>query len=269
VRPPTLRILTALSGEAFRDATRRRIVPVVAAVSLLSLLAVDTCSGCAGGNIVANGQPVDLSQVAGWSGMVMFSSLALWVMVLAGLLASDHLSETLEDGSAALVLSRPVRRSEFVLARLAGSLGIAYVTGVVILGGAALMLHFRSGLSLGGAAWGMLACAAGTLIIGALSMALSLYLKRLATALLVMILVGAVALTDSFALLGTDLGGIGYVLQRFAPPLFVSVVLAVSDWIEPVTLKIDPVILALKLVFWMVASLAFLLVAFRREELSG
>jgi hypothetical protein len=172
-------VFRALAGEAVHDAVRRRIVPAIAAVSLLSLVVVDSCTSCGTPSIVQNGVPVELPEIAGWTGMVIFAVLSLWVMVLAGVLASDHLRETLADGSASLVLARPVDRATFALSRLAGVLVIVFVTGAVLLGGSTALLHARHGVAIAGAAWGGLACALGAAVVASLSMTATLFLPRI------------------------------------------------------------------------------------------
>jgi ABC-type transport system involved in multi-copper enzyme maturation permease subunit len=113
---------TALAGEAVRDAGRRRIVAVIIALSLVSLMLVDGCTSCAAGNITVNGEVHSLQNVSGASGTALFVFLGLWIILLAGILGSDHLQQTLEDGSAQLCLSRPISRAQFAFARLAGVL---------------------------------------------------------------------------------------------------------------------------------------------------
>jgi ABC-type transport system involved in multi-copper enzyme maturation permease subunit len=268
MRPATTRIFSELAGEAFRDAMRRRIVPIIAVFALLSLLAVDSCTSCSGsGQVTQNGASVSTDEISGWTGMLIFTMLSLWMMVLAGLLASDHLAETVFDGSANLILARPVRRSEFALARLVGALGIAYVTGAVVLTASAYLLHLRNGVSLGAAIWAGLACAAGALVVAALAMALSLRLARVATAMSVLFFVGAITFVNVFTLFGASVGKVGHIVQYFTPPLCTAVVVALKPWIAPVTPAVDPTIMALKLAFWVVASVLILLAAFRRQEL--
>jgi ABC-type transport system involved in multi-copper enzyme maturation permease subunit len=270
MRPGAFTVFRVLAAEAFRDSMRRRIVPAVVFVSLLSLLAVDSCTSCAGStDIVQNGEALALNEVAGWSGMVIYTLLSLWTMLLAGLLGSDHLAETISDGSANLVLARPVRRSEFALARLAGALGVSYAMGALVLTGTAYLLHLRHGVSLGAAAWAGVACAVGALVVAALAMSLSLLLPRLATVLTVMALVGAVVILNSLRLFGADLEGLGYVVQELAPPLCTSVVVALGAWIAPVELSEDPLQLGLKLAAWVIASVGVLLAVFRRRELGS
>ncbi len=270
MRPAATSVFRALAGEAFRDAMRRRIVSIIAVFALLSLLAVDSCTSCAGSSqIVQDGAPVSATDVSGWTGMLIFTVLSLWTMVLAGLLASDHLAETISDGSANLVLARPVRRSEFALARLAGALGIAYATGAVVLTVSAYLLYLRNGVSLGAAIWAGLACAAGALVVAALAMTLSLLLARVATAMSVLFFIGAITLVNVFTLFGASLGRLGSILQHFTPPLCTAIVVALKPWIAPVAPGVDPTIVALKLAFWMVASVLILLVTFQRRELGS
>lgn len=265
MRPEIFGILTT---EALRDSVRRRIVPVVVCVSLLSLLAVDSCTSCAGSTqIVQNGQAVPLNEVAGWSGTLIYTLLALWIMLLAGLLGSDQLAETVGDGSANLVLARPVRRSEFALARLTGALGIALAMGALVLTGTAYLLHMRHGVSLAAAGWAGAACAVGALVVAALAMSLSLLLPRLATVLTVLALVGAVAVLNTLALFGANLEGFGRVLQQIAPPLCTAVVVALEPWLAPVALGEQPLVLTLRLAAWVFASIAILLAVFRQHEL--
>jgi ABC-type transport system involved in multi-copper enzyme maturation permease subunit len=270
MRPAATTIFGALVGEAFRDATRRRIVPIIAVFALLSLLAVDSCTSCVGSSqVVQDGEQVSVNDISGWTGMLIFTVLSLWTMLLAGLLASDHLAETVIDGSANLILARPVRRSEFALARLAGALGITAVTGVVVLTVSAYLLHLRNDVSLGAAFWAGLACAAGAFVVAALAMALSLILTRVATAMSVLFFVGAITLVNAFTLFGASLGRFGYILQHFTPPLCTAVVVALKPWIAPVVPVVDPTIVALKLAFWMVASVLILLATFQKQELGS
>ena len=263
-------VFSELAGEAFRDAMRRRTVPVIAVFALLSLLAVDSCTSCAGSSlIVQDGAALSVNEISGWAGMLIFTLLSLWTMVLAGLLASDHLAETVFDGSANLVLARPVRRSEFALARLAGALGIAIGTGAVVLTVSTTLLHLRTGVSLGAAIWAGLACAAGALVVAALAMTLSLLLARVATAMSVLFFVGAITFLNVFTLFGAPMGRLGAILQHFTPPLCTAVVVALKPWIAPVVPDVDPTIMALKLAFWVIASVLILLATFQRRELGS
>lgn len=267
MRPSSLAIFTELASEAVWDATRRRIVPMIAFVSLVSLLAVDSCTSCGSANITANGEAVAVSEIAGWTGMLVISSLSLWMMVLAGILSSDHLAEPLSDGSASLVLSRPVARSAFAAARLAGALAISMTTALVVLSGSAALLHLRNGLPLAPAALAGLACLAGSIVVGALAMTLSLTMTRVATAMSVLVFVGSVGFINAFAMVGMPMGTLGTAIQFVTPPLATAVVAALAPWTEPVVPAVDLAIMLLKLVIWLVVSVGSLLVTFNRYEI--
>jgi hypothetical protein len=267
--PPGARIFRALAGEAVRDAVRRRIVPVIAVVSLLSLLLVDSCTSCAQPAITQNGVPVELPEIGGWTGMVIFAVLALWAMVLAGVLGSDHLAETFDDGSASLVLARPVGRATFALSRLVGVLAIAVATGAVLLGGTTALLYTRHDLAVAGAVWGGLACALGAVVVASLAMTASLFLPRIATVLAVLVGVGVIAGVNAIGLFGVELGGIAWGIDRFGPPLGSAVVAALAPWIAPAEVPADPLELAVRIAAWAVAGVSLLVVVSRRCDVPG
>jgi len=263
----TSRTFTALAREALGDALRRRLVLAIAVASLLSLQLVESCTSCGTATVVHNGQTVALPEVAGMGALAVAIACALWTLILAGALASDHLVEPLDDGSAALVLARPVSRTAFALARLAGVLAIALGSGAVLLGAAGWLLHLRQGLAFAPLLGAFAATAAGAVTVGALAMAASLSLPRIATLLLVLMSVGAVAAVNVASLFGAQLGGVTGLIDAWGPPFVSAVVVALSQWIEPTTVPGHGLALALRLLVWALASAGLLLHAFRRLEL--
>lgn len=267
MRPSLLTQFRTLAGEAVLDAVRRRIIAAIAVVSVLSLMLVDTCTTCSGGELMVNGEVQEMASIAGWSGTVTFIVLGLWSIVLAGVLASEHLSQTLADGSATLTLARPVGRGTFAFARLAGALSIAFVTGAVLLGGTALFLAARSGLPTGPALVASLSCAVGGVTLAALAMTASLYMPRIATVLLVFVATGAITMANLVAMFRDDTGGVMGAIDRFGPPLCTSIALALSPWIEGIGVPGGAAEIAVRHVLWAAASIALLQAAFRRVEL--
>jgi ABC-type transport system involved in multi-copper enzyme maturation permease subunit len=261
------RAFAALARESLADAVRRRLVLVIAAASLLSLQLVDSCTSCGGATLTRNGESIPLADVAGIGALLVAAACAFWTWLLAGALASDHLAEPLQDGSATLVLARPVGRASFALARLAGALAIALVSGALLLFATAGLLYARQGLPWAPALPAFAAAAAGAVTLGALAMAASLALPRIATLLLISMGVGAVAAANAAALLGAELGGLPAGLDRYGPPLLSSVALALREWIAPATLPGSAPALWLRHLVWMAASAALLILAFRRVEL--
>lgn len=257
-----------LARESLSDAVRRRIAAAIAVLSLLSLLVVDSCTSCASGEVMVNGEAQELAGLAGAAGVVTYVTLGLWVVVLAGVLAADHLRETLEDGTAYLCLARPVSRTSFALARLAGVLALCGITGSVLLGGTALLLSQRSELPMGPAFGAALACAASCVTIGGLAMAASLFLPRMATALAVVASVGVIALANGLGAANPEIGGWLGAVNRFGPPLASSMVLPLDPWVDAMEFSGDLGGLALRLGVWALLAVALLVFSFRRAELA-
>jgi ABC-type transport system involved in multi-copper enzyme maturation permease subunit len=266
VTPSPARAWRALAAEAIADATRRRIVLVIAVLALLSLLFVESCTSCSP-TLMRDGQSVELPRVAGFGGLLISVILGLWTVVLAGVLASDHLAEPLADGSADLALSRPVSRRAFALSRLVGALVLACATGALLLFGTGVLLHARQGLALGPVFGAFLACVAGAATVAGLAMTASLVLPRSVTALAVFGLVWAIAAINAFAQFGTELTGVAGLVDRLGPPLATAMIVALDSWIEPTATRGEPLELALRSLLWAGASALLLLRVFRRIEL--
>lgn len=257
-----------LSIEAVRDAIRRRIVAAIAVLSILSLMVVDRCSGCAAGEVMVNGQAQELAQFAGYSAAVTFTILGLWIIILAGVLAADHLTQTLEDGTALLSLTRPVRREVFALSRLLGTLGIVALTGLILLGASAFLFASRNALPLGPAAVAGAACGLGAIAIASLSMTASLFLPRLATWLLVVGAVGIIAIAGGLGLTPIEHEGWLAWIGNYGPPLLHAMAAPLAVWMEEITLPIGPFDLWPRLLSWDAIGIAALCIAFRSREIS-
>jgi hypothetical protein len=254
-----------LVAEAVGDAFRRRIAGGVAIAGLLSIAMLESCTGCTP-SINVNGEVRELVEVRGAFGFTTFLVPGLWGIALAGVLASDHLRATLDDGSAALSLSRPIRRESFALARLAGVMGVTGVAGAFVLGTAAGLLAARSGLPLAPAIAAAGACALGALTVAALAMTASLTLPRAVTVLLVLGGVGLVALANGVSPFAEATGWLGLV-DRLGPPLASSMALALQPWLEGVQIPGDGVRVGARGMAWAIASVLALVYAFRRVEL--
>jgi hypothetical protein len=265
--PELRRTFWVLAREALGDALRRRLVLAIGIASLLSLQLVNSCTSCGKASVTRDGQAVAMPEMAGMGALAVAIACTLWTLILAGALASDHLDEPLDDGSAALVLARPVGRATFALARLAGVLAIALVSGAVLLGGAGLLLHARQGLSLAPLLGAYAATAAGAATVGALAMAASISAPRIATLLAVLMSVGAVAAVNVTGLFGASFGVLATLIDDYGPPLVSSVAFALSDWIAPTLVPGNALGLALRHLVWLLASVALLIHAFRRIEI--
>lgn len=256
-----------LAREALADAVRRRIVLMVVAFAGVSLFFVDTCSSCSP-TVTSNGREIALQQVAGAGGMVMTVVLGLWAVVLAGILASDHLAEPLEDGSALLLLARPVSRGAYALSRLAGAWLLAGGTATLLLLATGALLEARQELPTAPVVAAWLHCLVAAWTIGALAMTASLWLPRAVTALAVFGGVWLLAGLEAAAAGGAQLGGVAGLVVHQGPPVAGGMILALGAWLEPTAhIEGSALAVALRAAAWAALAAVALTVSFRRVEL--
>jgi ABC-type transport system involved in multi-copper enzyme maturation permease subunit len=258
--------------EALLDALRRRLVLAIAVASLLSLLVLGNCAGCAP-VVEVNGQAQSLANVAPLLGSVLLIVVGLWVATLAGLLAADHLAQSLEDGHAAASLARPVGRSAFAFARLAGSLSVSLLAGAVLLGATAFWVVTRNALPAGPALLACVSCALACVTVAAFAMTASLALPRFAIWLIVLGVVFFTTLATIVAALPTPPAAepaspsLLAQLDAWGPPLAGGMLRALSAWIPSLTLPRDFGASLVRSLVWAALGLVSLAAAFRRIEL--
>jgi ABC-type transport system involved in multi-copper enzyme maturation permease subunit len=258
--------------EALLDALRRKLVLAIAAASLLSLMVLDDCAGCAPA-IQVNGQTQDLASAAPALGIALMLLVGLWVVTLAGLLASDHLAQSLEDGHAAASLARPVRRETFAFARLAGSLTVSLTAGALLLGTTAFWVTTRDGLPAAPALLACLSCALACVTIASFAMTASLALPRIAIWLLVFGLVFFTTLAAGVALFSRDPNAVAAspslfaLLDRFGPPIASGMLRALAPWLPGAPHPGDLAAALARGALWAGLGLGSLALAFRRIEL--
>jgi ABC-type transport system involved in multi-copper enzyme maturation permease subunit len=260
-----LRLLT-LAG--IQDAARRRIVPALIVVCLVSLMMVNSCTQCSSGATIQTQGGFGQIDLALWAGVGVFLVLTFWIIVLAGLLASDHLTATLEDGSALLVLARPVSRSSLALSRLFGSLTISLGAGAVLQLGASFFLAARSDLNPIPALFALMATSLSALSVAAFAMTISLFFPRIIAFLLILGSVTLISMLNLVSFSGAELEGVYYVLDRMGPPFVSSVMLALVPWSgQPIPLGLALETIA-RLFLWAFAGVSSLVFFFRRLELT-
>lgn len=260
------RPLALLTREAIADGYRRRIVSAVALLSILSLLLVDGCTTC------NQALPTDeriVAAIGKWSGTASFALLGLWSIVLGGLLAADHLRSIFEDGSATLLLARPVSRPTLALARLTGSLAVSGSAAVLLCAGAFVLLVVRGGLPASPALIGTGVVLVGLWTVAPLAMTASLFLPRIVTMLVVLGFVGWVGAANVASVAGLELSGTSFLLDRFGPPLISALLLALLPWTGATITDFSCWDVPLRAIVWIVGSWALLAVVFDQRELTA
>jgi len=270
-----MRAFAILAVEAFRDGLRRRLAFVVGIALLLGLASAQSCTQIGAGEFTLNEQQIDPHMVAGFVAPMLFAFQALTVLVIAGLVAADHLARPLAEGNAILWLARPVSREAWAGARLAGAMGIVLAAGAALLGGTGALLVLRQGVAVGPALFAAAATALGALVVASLAMAASLALGRTAIVLLVGVAIALIVAANTFGLAIAFVqptetpGGFLVAVDRYGPPLFTAIVAGVAAWnphVEPAAFYESAM---LRLALWAVAGVALLLVQFRRREIEA
>jgi hypothetical protein len=222
-----------------------------------------------------DGATVDRDVVAGFVAPLLFAFQALAVLAVAGLLAADHLARPVAEGSATLWLARPISRRAWAAARLAGALGVALAAGAVLLGGTGAMLVWRQGVAPGPALVAALATALGAVVVASLAMAASLAVGRTAVVLLVLlglavvVFANAVAIASAFVHPEVELRGFVGAVDRFGPPLFTAIAVAVAAWNPHVESGPGMAAALVRLALWAAMGVTLLLATFSRRELEG
>ena len=112
-----------------------------------------------------------------------------------------------------------------------------------------------------------ISCAVGAVTLAALAMTASLYIPRIATVMLVFVATGAITLANLVGMFRDATGGVMGAIDRFGPPLCTSIALALSPWIDEVSVPGSSLEIAIRHAGWAVASIALLVVVFGRLEL--
>ena len=261
-----MRAFHLLAVEAFQDALRSRLGLAVAACSLLALLFVDRCTSVES-SLVLNGEIVQPAAQVRALAPMLFGCVSLFLVAASGLVASDGLARPVADGSIALWLARPVSRTVYALARLAGTLALAIAAGGAALGAAAFLLHTRHSFTFEPALFAGLVYAASAAIVCALAMALSLYVPRVITLFAVMLWIQFIVAANAAHLFGASFGGWFAALERWGPPLGTALFYALSGWIS---LRVDThevFSVMLRLAGWVGLGVAILVACVRRLEL--
>jgi ABC-type transport system involved in multi-copper enzyme maturation permease subunit len=259
--------LRILGIESLRDAARRRVVPAVLVLCFLTLFMLNSCTSCSA-NMQVESNIAGGLEILGWGGIAAFTSLALWMVALSGLLAADHLSSALDDGTAQLVLARPVSRATFVLSRLFGSVAVSLIAGLIMQGGATFFFATRAALPIGPALISMLATAISCICFSAVAMFSSLYMNRLVTVLILLVLLVVMSILSLMALSGVELEGIYGAMERMGPTFTTTITASLLPWAQRELVTSETALIWARLLGWTIGAVAVLLTAFGRREMT-
>ncbi|NLD94702.1 MAG: hypothetical protein GX639_18765 [Fibrobacter sp.] len=99
----------------------------------IGMLLVFMLRGCFNGNVQVNGQSVNALDIGYWTSIVAFNLIAVAGMMISVLLSMRLLKRDREYGMATVILSKPVRRTEYMTGKISGIWMLSY--------GFTLLLH--------------------------------------------------------------------------------------------------------------------------------
>lgn len=99
----------------------------------IGVLLVFMLRGCFNGNVQYNGQSVNALDIGYWASIVAFNLIAVAGMMISVLLSMRLLKRDREYGMATVILSKPVRRTEYMAGKISGIWLLSY--------GFTLLLH--------------------------------------------------------------------------------------------------------------------------------
>ncbi len=170
--------LLRITELGIKECLRRKVLYGIIGLAFLFVL---MARGCDHGTVRGERMLLDAQTRTSIAASVTFHGIALWSFLLCSLLSATALSREIEDGTALLVLSRPVRHAVFVAGKLLASLCISVAHLAVL---AALMKLFNSSISTAGLLMGLVCCVPLLLLCTLMTCFLSLVLPRVIAPLL-------------------------------------------------------------------------------------
>jgi ABC-type transport system involved in multi-copper enzyme maturation permease subunit len=185
------------------DIMNHRSVYVALAFCILFVLLL---RGCFHGPIMINGQEMDPAVIAEHLSRVAFHLIAGGALMIACLLSMRLLGRDREDGTAVMMLSRPVRRAEYLAGRVAGLWGVSCLFMLLLQLTVVLLSVFRAGGALPGYVPASLLCCLNLLFITVFVCLLSLLLPEFLAAAVAFLVITVSFISESaFHVMQSDL----------------------------------------------------------------
>ncbi|MBD3419003.1 MAG: hypothetical protein GF398_02680 [Chitinivibrionales bacterium] len=187
-----------------RDHTRHKSFYAVLAIGVLLVL---TLRGCYEGTYVVNGHRLNSVELAWHISLSAFHVICIASMLIGVMLAMRFVRRDREDGAVIMILSRPVRRIEYVLSRVAGVWLVTALFMFLLHATIFLITLTSAGGVLPGYLGASLIASVNLLFLITLTVLLSLYLPDFVSGLVSIAVVGVSFISDSVQqALQTELG---------------------------------------------------------------
>lgn len=164
-----------------QEEMRNKVVYILLATAFLFLF---MARGCTPGKITIQNGLLNPDQVINMGIVITFSGILLWGLSLCGLLAMNTIPRELVEETVVLTLTKPVKRTGFLLGKFLGVLFIVWMNVMAISIGFLILLYVRTGVVKLSLFSGLLVAFLNFILIVSIIFLFSLFLPRVVGALL-------------------------------------------------------------------------------------
>ncbi len=185
--------LTRISAITLKDQMRQKSFYLLLAIALFFVLLIRSCYQ---GDYTIDGQPVDADAIARHASLIAFHFIAAGMFLMTSILSMGIFSRDRDDGSMVMFLSRPVKRWEYVLGRIAGTWVLSTAFMFILHLTLFLIVNTKTGEINTGYLAASLLCSVNLLFAIVLTCFLSLFLPSSMAAIFTLGIIGISYLSD-------------------------------------------------------------------------
>lgn len=154
----------------------------------LALLLIFLARGCTAGKLTIEQGIVSPDQIIKMGIVITFNAILFWGLSLCGLLAMNTISRELSEETVVLTVTKPIKRSWFLLGKFLGVLFIVLINLMALNTGFLLLLYLKTGVVTLSIFSGLMVAFLNFILIISLILLFSLFLPRVISALLALII---------------------------------------------------------------------------------
>ena len=174
------KILTIAQLTVKRELRNKMVYILLAIAFLLIIMA----RGCTAGKINVEKTFLRPEQIINMGIAISFNAILFWGLSLCGLLAMSTISRELTEETVVLTVTKPIKRSWFLMGKFLGVLFIIFINLIVLSTGFLLLLYLRTGVVTLSIFSGLMVAFLNFILIISLIFLFSLLLPRVISALL-------------------------------------------------------------------------------------
>ena len=258
-----------LSGMTVADLIHHKSFYAMLTVGVLFVLLL---RGCYKQDYMVNGRHVDATTIAWHASLIAFHIIAAAAMFIAVLLSLGALKRDRDDGSTSYILSAPVTRNQYIIAKIAGQWVVSSLFMFILHATIVVITLVNTGGIIPGYLTASLVCSLNVLFMIVVASLLSLVLPVFASALLSVGIVAVSFVSDSFFQIIQKTGFSASFSHpsfwRIAWPKAASLQYFATTFIDHSDFKsLGPLHPALNVALWAIVLGVILVWKFRREDL--